>query len=123
MLNRSVVHAQVPVDPKRIRVDLLPTGYFAHPLNGGKQTLFSYCVQLDMLPYANKFKEEELLQLYVMRNLSILNNTKVQVKKMQQQKQQDQKGGESKKAKKLEVRQRTYQPYILDGIKTLFTTG
>lgn len=47
-LLRSVVHNKLPIRKDCTRVEVLPTGYFFHPLEGGSKTLVSYCVQVNL---------------------------------------------------------------------------
>lgn len=43
---RSVVHSKIPPSDDHVRIEILPTCYFLHPVEGTKKCLISYYVQL-----------------------------------------------------------------------------
>lgn len=54
---RSVIHGKMPPSDDYVRLEILPTGYFLHPVEGGSKCLVSYCVQLNVSSLLKEMQE------------------------------------------------------------------
>lgn len=74
IVSRSVVHSAIPVYPDKIRVEILPSGYFIHPLKEGTESLITYSYQVDLAPYKMTETFEGLEKLFVSRATGMINS-------------------------------------------------